>query len=71
MDRERELYNKSCQWFLKLFLGAFANLRKVTIGFVVSVRPHRKTGRIFMKFDIVFSNIYQKRKFNFIKIWQQ
>ena len=26
------------------FLGAFANLRKATISFVISVRPHETTG---------------------------
>jgi hypothetical protein len=39
------------------FLGAFAELRKATISFVVSVRPSTSnssvpTGRIFMKLDI-------------------
>ena len=43
--------------FLLLFLGAFANLRKASVRFVMSVLPSARndsapTGRIFMKFDI-------------------
>jgi hypothetical protein len=38
------------------FLGAFAKLQKAAVNFVMPVclpvRPHGRTGSIFMKFDI-------------------
>ena len=49
------------------FLGAFAKLQKVTVSFVMSVRPSAwnysaSIRRIFMKFDIwvLFENLYKK-----------
>jgi hypothetical protein len=57
-----------------LLLGAFANLRKASISFVMSVRPSAcnnsaPTGRIFMKFDfwIFFRKICQENS-SFIKM---
>ena len=57
-----QLYQRSLCFSLKLLsLGAFVNLRKATISFVVSARPSLclsawknsfPTGRIFVKFDI-------------------
>ena len=55
-------------------LGAFVKLRKVTISFVMSVRPSVRlsawynsapTGRIFMKFDIFVFLEKLSRKFKF------
>ena len=48
------------------FNAAFAKLGKATIVFVMSVRPHATTGRIFMKFDIrvFFENMSRKFKFH-------
>jgi hypothetical protein len=53
------------------FVGAFAKLRKVTVGSVMSVRPSAwnnaaPTGRIFMKFDIgtFFENLSRNSKFH-------
>ena len=52
-------------------LGAFAELGKATINFVMSVRPSAcnnsaPTGWIFMKFDIwvFFENLSRKFKFH-------
>jgi hypothetical protein len=51
------------------FLGAFAKLRKATIGFVTPVRlsawnNSAPTARIFMKFDIGGENLSRKFKLN-------
>jgi hypothetical protein len=53
------------------FLGAFANLRKATISFVISVCPSASnnsvpTGQIFTKFDIrvFFENLSRKFRFH-------
>jgi len=58
-----------------MFLGAFSKLQKVTISFIMSVRPSVRlcafnnsapTARILMKFDIwaFFENLWRKFKFN-------
>jgi hypothetical protein len=70
----------SMQTFIIVFSGAFAKLRKATIGFVVSVRPSLSlrlsvwsnsfpTGRIFMKFEY-FSKICQENSI-FTEIWHE
>jgi hypothetical protein len=50
-----------------MFLGAFAELRKATFSFVVSISPSARnnlspTERIFMKFDTLafFENLFKK-----------
>jgi len=61
---------------VRFLLGAFAILCKVTISFVISVRPFTwntsvPTEQIFTKFDIgYFSKIYLENS-SFIKIWQE
>jgi hypothetical protein len=57
---------------LLALLGAFAILRKATIGFVVSIHPPAwknwtPTGRIFMKIDMLefFENLLRKFKFHY------
>ena len=45
------------------FLGAFSKLRKATISFVMSVRPHGITGPIFVKCDMsIFRKSVEKVK---------
>jgi hypothetical protein len=54
----------------KRFLGAFLKLRKATVSFVMSVRPHGTiqppTGRIFLKCGILgfFENLSREFKFH-------
>jgi len=66
--------NSAVTVVIRLFLGAFAKLRKATISFVMSVRHSEwrnsaTTGRIFMKFDtsVFFENMW--RKLRFIKFY--
>ena len=57
------------------FLGAFEKLRKATINFVVSVRPHGTTGLPLdgLWWNLLFELFFLKsvEKIRFIKIWQE
>jgi len=50
-------------------IGAFEKLRKETVGFVISVRPHgttrSPTGRIVLEFDIRVFVVNMRRTFEF------
>jgi hypothetical protein len=71
LEDKRKLGDHTKPAFTFRLLGAFAKFRKATISFITSVcppvRPHGKTRRIFVEFDmcVFFGNLSKKFKFLF------